>query len=174
MTEAEEATEKLEDFMKRLEASSLIISVVNPWDTFVVRLDGWAFSRFTRAFFAKPFDRRFEMAMIAAAQAALTTFHAAAAYTHSDEITLFFPALCTREEFDDMSASGNAGQGAPPERPWGGRVVKLLTAMAGLVSVEFDRAARALLGAAADFPAKAFDARVVVFPDPCKMLAHQV
>ena len=166
--------ERLGEYMKRLEAESLDVAVVHPYDTFLVRLDGWAFSRFTRAHFDKPFDTRFAAAMNAAAASAMTTFHAAAAYSHSDEVTLFFPATCTREAFDAAAAAGEP----LPERMWNGRVVKLLTSMAGYVSVAFDRAVRAALttgdGASMDTPPKAFDARLVVFPEPVKMLCHQV
>lgn len=58
----------------------------------ILRLDGHCFSRFTSSF-ARPFDQRIHIAMLSATQDILQYFpQATVAYTHSDEITLVFPA----------------------------------------------------------------------------------
>ncbi|KAF7312467.1 Thg1 domain-containing protein [Mycena indigotica] len=83
----------------------------------IIRIDGHAFSTFTRGF-EKPFDERIHTAMAATASDLLAHFPAATvAYTNSDEITLVFPNGV--KEFK-------------------GRVAKLGSLAAGLASARFN------------------------------------
>ncbi|KAJ7067116.1 tRNAHis guanylyltransferase-domain-containing protein [Mycena amicta] len=83
----------------------------------VIRIDGHAFSTFTRGF-EKPFDERIHTAMAATAVDLLKHFpDASLAYTNSDEITLIFPIGV---------------------RQFKGRVAKLGSLAAGLASARFN------------------------------------
>ncbi|KAH8883338.1 hypothetical protein GQ53DRAFT_430623 [Thozetella sp. PMI_491] len=79
----------LGDRMKSYEAVTEIRLAPN--QPAVLRLDGHAFSKFTRSF-ARPFDVRIHDAMVSTCGDLLKQFPAATlAYTQSDEITLVFP-----------------------------------------------------------------------------------
>jgi tRNA(His) 5'-end guanylyltransferase len=58
---------------------------------FVIRLDGVAFSTFTKGL-PRPFDYHLTEAMVSTTVDLLTKFNATMAYTQSDEISLVFPA----------------------------------------------------------------------------------
>lgn len=56
---------------------------------FVIRLDGYAFSKFTRGL-KKPYDYNFHLAFSNTAKFLMKEFRADTAYTYSDEISLLF------------------------------------------------------------------------------------
>ncbi len=64
---------------------------VPPEQWIILRMDGRGFSRLTEAHYHKPFDERFQQAMLAAATHLLTTFDGHYAYVGSDEISLVLP-----------------------------------------------------------------------------------
>ncbi|KAJ3337744.1 hypothetical protein HDU93_000634 [Gonapodya sp. JEL0774] len=67
-------------------------SAVPPTQPFVIRLDGVAFSTFTKDL-PRPFDRRLSNAMVATSVDLVEKFNASCGYTQSDEISLVFPAV---------------------------------------------------------------------------------
>lgn len=75
--------------LKPLEAT--VDVAVPPTQPFVIRLDGVAFSTFTKGL-PRPFDPRLTEAMVSTTIDLLTKFNATLAYTQSDEISLVFPA----------------------------------------------------------------------------------
>ncbi|KAJ3013549.1 hypothetical protein HKX48_005708 [Thoreauomyces humboldtii] len=80
-----------------------------PFDQpFVVRLDGVAFSTFTKGL-VKPFDLRLTKAMADTACDLLTRFTPVTAYVQSDEISLVFPAAGTKESQDPTDAELSQG-----------------------------------------------------------------
>ncbi|KAL2911668.1 hypothetical protein HK105_208876 [Polyrhizophydium stewartii] len=64
---------------------------IRPTDHFVIRIDGVAFSTFTRGV-ELPFDERITRAMVSTTCDLVTRFNALTGYTQSDEISLVFPA----------------------------------------------------------------------------------
>lgn len=82
--------EKLGDRMKKYEAHMDLR--ILPCESFVVRLDGRSFSKFTKKFF-KPFDIIFVKAMCKTMIDLVEEFDAQTGYTHSDEITLIFNSI---------------------------------------------------------------------------------
>ncbi|KXS13116.1 hypothetical protein M427DRAFT_113653 [Gonapodya prolifera JEL478] len=68
-----------------------IDTALPPEQPFVVRLDGVAFSTFTKDL-PRPFDRRLSNAMVATSVDLVEKFNAVCGYTQSDEISLVFPA----------------------------------------------------------------------------------
>ena len=102
---------------------------VPPYQKIVVRLDGRAFSKFTDGF-RKPFDNLFECAMINTMNDLVSEFSARTGYTHSDEITLIFPEVCTKEEFiNGINKSTHL---------YDGRIMKLCSVLAGYCSTKFN------------------------------------
>eukprot|EP01094_Clydonella_sp_ATCC50884_P010963 TRINITY_DN20788_c0_g1_i1.p1 TRINITY_DN20788_c0_g1~~TRINITY_DN20788_c0_g1_i1.p1 ORF type:complete len:380 (+),score=90.70 TRINITY_DN20788_c0_g1_i1:27-1166(+) len=97
---------------------------VNPARSFLVRLDGHTFSKFT-SHFKKPYDARIQSAMVCTASDLVERFNAASGYVASDEITLVFPARFTDE-------------GAPKQVDFGGKHHKILSLTAGLASARFN------------------------------------
>nr|GAT48746.1 predicted protein [Mycena chlorophos] len=105
----------LADRMKKFETATDI--QLTPNQPAIVRIDGHAFSTFTRGF-EKPFDERIHTAMAATASDLLAHFSdASLVYTISDEITLVFPTGV---------------------REFKGRVAKLGSLAAGLASARFN------------------------------------
>ncbi|KAJ7227330.1 tRNAHis guanylyltransferase-domain-containing protein [Mycena pura] len=156
-TELEDSSvEGLAERMKRYEAvTDLQLPADQPA---IIRIDGHAFSKFTRGF-DKPFDERIHAAMAATAADLLAEFpDASLAYTQSDEITLVFPA------------------GA---RAFNGRAAKLSSLSAGLASARFNyHLARGAEGTA-PVPAEKlgvahFDARAFSVPDPAEALNNLI
>lgn len=60
------------------------------WKYFIVRLDWKSFSKFTKKFFQKPYDKNLDEIMQNVTESLLKTFNAFFWYTQSDEITLVF------------------------------------------------------------------------------------
>ncbi len=107
----------MDDFMKLQEQQSLGVTHVHAWDAFVVRLDGRAFSVF-------------KAIMVETARRLMAEFCAGAAATHSDEITLLFPPLCTQAEATELGVR-------EPQRMWSGRTMKMATVMASFAASVF-------------------------------------
>lgn len=82
----------------------------------VLRLDGRAFTHFTQGRFAKPFDTRLRDLMVTSARTLVEDFQGLYACTHSDEISVLFQ---------------------PGWRLFDGRVEKLVSVSAGVVSAAF-------------------------------------
>ena len=104
------------DTIKRWEAAETSRRLSGP--VAVIRIDGRAFSSFTRGC-DKPCDTRIEAAMIAMAAELVEAFHARVAYVQSDEVTLVLVAE------------------PPAEMPFGGRVQKLTSVTASRAAAAF-------------------------------------
>lgn len=85
----------------------------------IVRVDGRSFTRFTESRFEKPFDERFSVCMVAAAEALVVELEGSYAYTESDEISVL---LSPRWDLFDRS------------------VEKLVSVSAGIASAAFTHA----------------------------------
>lgn len=149
---------------------------IPPYNSFIVRLDGKNFSKFTKGF-KKPFDILFVRAMVRTMNDMIEKFNAVTGYSHSDEITLIFPPACTKEEFE-------AGENKSIH-PHDGRVIKLCTVMAGYCSVRFCYHMNNLIETHQDeytsqFIEKikdsnyCFDARALRFENPGEIVNHQI
>lgn len=82
--------ESLGDRIKRYESQYEM--VISPESEIIVRIDGYHFSAFTKGF-DKPFDAALSEAMVRTTEDLLDRFSAYAAYSQSDEITLYIPSL---------------------------------------------------------------------------------
>ena len=82
--------ESLGDRIKKYEAE--YETEISPDSEIIVRIDGHHFSAFTKGF-DKPFDAALSEAMVRTTEDLLERFSAYAAYTQSDEITLYIPSL---------------------------------------------------------------------------------
>lgn len=100
-----------------------------PYKPYVVRLDGRAFSKYTIGF-KKPFDNLFQCAMINTMNDLVAEFSARTGYTHSDEITLIFPEVCTIEEYNTKTNKST--------HLYDGRIMKLCSVMASYCGVKFN------------------------------------
>lgn len=96
---------------------------LNPAQPWIARLDGHAFSKFTRGF-DKPFDKLLAESMYKTMEDLLIEFNATTAYTQSDEISLIFPVQLDKE-------------GIPVHRMYNGRVQKIASLLAGFCSMRF-------------------------------------
>ena len=122
-------TMTLGDCMKHLEDVSAAVARVHPWDTYAIRLDGRAFSSFAKRHFGA-LSTVFRDMMRHTAGRLMTEFCAEAASTHSDEITLLYPALCSKAEADSLGS-------AAPQRMWSGRTLKTATVAASFAASVF-------------------------------------
>ena len=100
-----------------------------PYMSYMIRLDGKNFSKFTQGFHS-PFDKHFTDAMVYAMNDLVEFTHASTGFCCSDEITLVFPPLCTKEEYD----SDNKYKC----HLYGGRTMKLNTILSSRCSVVFN------------------------------------
>lgn len=117
---------------------------IDPKSSFIIRLDGRCFSKYTRKL-EKPFDSKMKEAMKDTTRDAVSEFGAVTGFTASDEITLIF--------------------NGETEHPYNGRIEKLTTLASAYVSVRFNfhmNTSDAI-----------FDARLVVL-SPESILLHQV
>lgn len=122
------------------------------WDSFaninkyvIVRCDGRGFSKWTRKYTTKPFDRAFTNAMVETCKAVMLETNASYAYAVSDEMTFVF---------------------APGNHPFAGRHQKIVTTIASSVSVNFF--GRFLMEKGWSFvgtDVPTFDGRMFVIPD---------
>jgi tRNA(His) guanylyltransferase len=111
---------KLEELDLRMRTFEPFRSLhIQPGAWTIIRLDGRAFTRFTAHRFAKPFDENLRDAMIEASISLLRDFQGIYAFTFSDEISVVF---------------------APNWKIFSGRIEKLVSVSAGLVSATFTRA----------------------------------
>lgn len=106
--------------------------------TIMVRLDGRAFSTFTRGM-EKPFDPAFAEAMIGTASHLVEHFKAEIAYVQSDEINLVL-----RNERPES------------EHPFGGKIQKICSVFAGLATAKFNMLLPARAHLLPHFDARAF------------------
>lgn len=138
----------LGDLMKSYELSEAGKTLM-PGLPVVARLDGKNFSTFTRGL-DKPFDARFIEAMDAVCVDLMQTFQPALAYTQSDEITLAWRPVDPESQ---------------EVMPFGGRVQKLVSLLAGRASSKFalEMVSR-LPGKAASGEVPSMDCRVWQFP----------
>ena len=93
---------------------------------FVMRLDGHAFSRFTRGL-KKPYDYNLHQVFTNTTMFLMKEFNADTAYTHSDEISLLFYPQKTRND------------GAWKEPLYGGRIQKIISICAGMCTMFFNK-----------------------------------
>jgi tRNA(His) guanylyltransferase len=122
------AKKSLGDRMKEYELESLKVTHVEPYKSFVIRMDGNCFSKFTSSF-DKPFDSIFLKCMIMTCGDLIQKFNACSGYTHSDEITLVIPAQCTKEEYDTETNKS--------VHMFNGRVTKIIGLTASFCSITF-------------------------------------
>lgn len=102
---------------------------IPPYQAFIVRLDGKNFSKFTNGF-KRPFDQLFTSTMINTTNDLVKKFNPTTGYTHSDEISLIFPPVCTKEEYDNKENKST--------HLFNGRVMKLCSILAGYCSSRFN------------------------------------
>jgi len=140
------SVETMGERQKRFEPSGRLM----PGLPAIARMDGRAFHTYTRGL-PRPFSEGLHAAMTAAAGYLVEHFHAAIAYTQSDEISLCWEAL---DMFD-------------------GREQKIASLLAAATTWAFNDAARGLLPEKAGTPAL-FDARVWVVPNVSVLLEHFV
>lgn len=112
----------------------------------VVRLDGRAFSTFTRGM-VKPFDANMMAVMDAVTASLVAQTHPVIAYTQSDEITLIYEASNPESELI-----------------FGGRAFKIASVLAGLASSQFTLLAWKHWPAKFTKAAPAFDCRAFSVP----------
>ncbi|KAJ3064650.1 hypothetical protein HK102_008138, partial [Quaeritorhiza haematococci] len=102
---AKDISDRLKDLEKQVDVS------IAPTQPFVIRLDGVAFSTFTRGL-KKPFDDRLTEALVNVTQDLVAKFNAVLGYHQSDEISLVFPAAMPKEEEVKVEPSvGQKGEG---------------------------------------------------------------
>lgn len=141
-------------------------SEIAPYLPFIIRLDGKNFSKFTKGL-KKPFDKNFTNAMVLTMNDLHIKFSPSTVYSHSDEITLIFPPVCSKEEFD----SGDNKS----VHPYNGRVLKLCTVTASYCGTRFaNHIHNIIIQKSVDYDTKfidkvsrfdtCFDARVIVPP----------
>jgi tRNA(His) guanylyltransferase len=140
--------------------------ILPPSQPYLLRLDGRAFSTFSKRFLIQPFDDRFVIAMCRTAEDLVRHFTPSSAYVQSDEITLVFPvkeSTCDRETNE------------PQEHTFSGRVIKLVSITAGFASVRFAKHIRDQLiqgqDADLDLGTPHFDCRAFSVPDEDEVLA---
>lgn len=113
---------------------------------YIIRLDGKNFSKFTRRYFTykksrdsvhrdsheireNPFDDRFSSSMIKTMNFLLEKTTARTGYTHSDEISLIFAPICTKEKYEENPSKYT--------HEYNGRALKNCTTIASLCSIRF-------------------------------------
>lgn len=177
MTEQDKTYDSLGDRMKYYEAKN-DDKRVPPTEAFIVRLDGHSFSKFVTPMH-RPFDTNFVIAMNRTAGDILNEFNAQTVYTHSDEITVIFNSVCTKEDL-----------ASPDEKlhkchMYNGRYQKIISLMAGYCSVRFNYHIASLIVGDATYPEhfinklqnpqKYFDARIITFDGkPSEIVNHQI
>jgi tRNA(His) 5'-end guanylyltransferase len=180
----EKIPEALGDRMKYYERLSQNVYVVEPDMPFIIRIDGRAFSKFTKKFktyafdaYGLPYSVELKRIMLLVANDLLHEFRPSTVYTHSDEITLIFNA-------QDISQNGNYN-----EHIFGGRTDKLLSLIPSFASVCFSHhlaelgpvfgpviydemnshhtcyVYKSLIKPSTCSQVQIFDARLLVFPD---------
>lgn len=164
-----ETREGLGDRMKQYEKHFDI--TVDHDKPYIVRLDGAGFSKFTVPFI-QPFDTQFTKAMVATMNDLVEKYSAVTGYTHSDEITLIFPA-CTEKQVHLYS----------------GRIMKLTSILASYAATrflfhlrtqyelhrnEYMEKQQRKIDARLNDPVISFDARILTFPNDAEILNHMI
>jgi tRNA(His) 5'-end guanylyltransferase len=189
--------ENLGDRMKKYENHIDSKITIKPTESFVVRLDGRSFSKFTKKL-VKPFDVIFIKAMGYTLIDLVEEFEAQTGYTHSDEITLIFNAKCTElEEFEYLEHKVKAefesnSERRPkltmlPNHMFNGRVQKIISLTSSFCSVRFNYHLEKLIQPVesnydSNFVElikshkQMFDSRLIIFPESLKheILNHQI
>jgi tRNA(His) guanylyltransferase len=117
----------LGDRMK--EAEEKIEQTIPPYCGFIARSDGKGFSKYTKNL-KKPFDPRFVSAMALANNYCVEKFNAVFGTCHSDEDSLFFAPVCTKEEYTNGTNKST--------HQYSGRVQKLVSLIASTFSAQFN------------------------------------
>lgn len=120
--------------------------VADPNLPLIVRLDGRAFSTFTRGM-SKPFDVQFTNIMDSVTKFLVDKTHANIGYTQSDEITLVY--IREREESQPI---------------FGGRLFKITSVLAGMASGKFCMEALSVFPDKTDRMVPSFDCRAFTVP----------
>jgi tRNA(His) guanylyltransferase len=118
------------DRMKEYEQTT--VSYLVKEQSWIVRLDGHHFSKFTKGF-TKPFDPRLASAMTKTACDLLTEFGPSLVYTQSDEITMVYPAIMA-----NTVTTVSPEQQQQQQQIFGGKVTKITTLMASFCAVRFN------------------------------------
>lgn len=121
MNNSDITTITLGERMKNYENESTKIQYILPNSSYIIRLDGNNFSKFTRPL-KKPFDIIFIKVMNLTVTDLLEKFHARTGYSHSDEITLVF----------------NKCENDVSTHLYNGRTSKILSLVASHCSVRFN------------------------------------
>lgn len=134
--------EKLGDRMKRYESIIDNKIVIKPCESFIIRLDGRSFSKFTKKFH-KPFDIIFVKAMGLTTLDLIKQFEAQTGYTHSDEITLIFNSKCSEDEYFEYCEKQSKNlltkdDKSLPIHMFNGRIQKILSLVSSYCSVRFN------------------------------------
>ena len=134
--------EKLGDRMKRYESIIDNLIIIKPCETFIIRLDGRSFSKFTKKFH-KPFDIVFIKAMGLTTLDLIKEFDAQTGYTHSDEITLIFNSKCSEYQYLEYLKKKFANLlkkdvKSLPIHMYNGRIQKILSLVSSYCSVRFN------------------------------------
>lgn len=140
--------ESLGDRMKKYENNVDSQIIIKPTESFLIRLDGRSFSKFTKRF-KKPFDVIFIKVMGLTTIDLIEEFEAQTGYTHSDEITLIFNSKCTElQEFEYLESKTKLTK--LPNHMFNGRIQKILTLISSYCSVRFNYHLEKLIGIIAD------------------------
>ena len=134
--------EKLGDRMKRYESIIDNKILIKPCESFIIRLDGRSFSKFTKKFH-KPFDIIFVKAMGLTTLDLIKQFEAQTGYTHSDEITLIFNSKCSEDEYFEYCEKQSKNlltkdDKSLPIHMFNGRIQKILSLVSSYCSVRFN------------------------------------
>ena len=111
--------------------------LIPPHQSFIVRLDGRSFSKFTSGL-VKPFDENFVKAMIRTCNDLLDEFQPSTIYTHSDEITMIFPPLQAHNELFRYDEDGQYNIIANKQHIYNGKYQKIISVFASYCSVRFN------------------------------------
>lgn len=119
----------LAERMKYYEDLSKTVIKVNSKQPFAVRLDGRAFSKFTKQFkkysethYNVPYSPEFKRAMLLTTHDIIHEYSASCGYTHSDEMTIIFSACVTENSTHNFD----------------GKVIKILTTMSSFATERFN------------------------------------
>lgn len=116
------------DYFKKIEND--IETKILPYIGYMVRLDGKNFSRFTKGF-KKPFDELLTKTMVKVSKELLNTTHAKTVFYCSDEITLLFSPVCTKDDYDNKKNTST--------HQYNGRIIKNCSVLSSLCSVYFNK-----------------------------------
>lgn len=176
--------EELGTRMKRYEAK--LNSKILPSESFIIRLDGRSFSKFTKKF-NKPFDIVFIKSMCKTMMDLVEEFHPQTGYMHSDEITLIFDSKYSNEEYNKMLKLYKNCKNKIKIHMFNGRIQKILSLISSFCSIRFNYHLNNIIEPIADKYDKSFimlvksykqifDARILIFneTDKHEILNHQI